>query len=193
MSGLEKIVNDDAVFKIADRLTAEGKKVSNRVVWAEVGGGSMTTIAAALRRWRERRKKHTEHSDTRNPIPVLLIDAMHDTVNLLWRTAQDEVQKEINRLIQSMNYCVAETIVERDEALSELQQVVEDLQNLQTPYVSSETQKVCIEDNLAVEKEITRVTFDLEKETHCRLKIYAVQKGKSVTDILRELITKELG
>jgi len=53
MAGLDKIVTDELVFSIADRLTAEGRKVSNRVLWDHIGGGSMTTIAGALRRWRE--------------------------------------------------------------------------------------------------------------------------------------------
>lgn len=33
-----------------------------------------------------------------------------------------------------------------------------------------------------------RVNFDLDRETHTRLKIYAAKAGKSITDILRELI-----
>lgn len=32
MAGLERIVTDELVFSIADRLDAEGRKVSNRLV-----------------------------------------------------------------------------------------------------------------------------------------------------------------
>lgn len=187
MAGVEKIVKDDVVFKIANRLMEQGKKVSNRAVWAEVGGGSMTTIAAALRRWREHQKLQTEKFIEHTPLPPLLIDAMHSTVDLLWRTAQDEVQKEMYRLIQSMNYCVAEAIIERDDALSELQHVSEELQAM---YNITESAQIYIEANegLALSKTMVRVNFDLDKESHTKLKVYAAKKGQSITDILREFI-----
>ena len=37
-----------------------------------------------------------------------------------------------------------------------------------------------------------RVNFDLDRERHQRLKLLAVQRGKSVTDILRDLVDREL-
>ena len=37
-----------------------------------------------------------------------------------------------------------------------------------------------------------RVNFDLDRERHQRLKLLAVKRGQSVTDILRNLIDREL-
>ena len=37
-----------------------------------------------------------------------------------------------------------------------------------------------------------RVNFDLDREQHRRLKLLAVQRGQSVTDILRDLVGREL-
>lgn len=45
MAGLEKIATDERVFDIAARLVAQGRKVSNHMVWDQVGGGYMMTIA----------------------------------------------------------------------------------------------------------------------------------------------------
>ena len=37
-----------------------------------------------------------------------------------------------------------------------------------------------------------RVNFDLDKERHRRLKLLAAQQGKTITDILRALVDREL-
>ena len=128
MAGLEKIVTDELVFGVAERLTAAGAKVSNRSIWSEIGGGSMTTIAAALRRWRERQALKAEEPAQRMPLPEPVGEAMRDAVDRLWMAAQLETQKEIERLTQAMNERLAEVTAERDEALAELQATVEELQ-----------------------------------------------------------------
>lgn len=132
MAGLEKIVSDALVFETADRLAAEGRKVSNRMVWDQIGGGSMTTIAAALRRWRERQQLKAEQAPERTPLPEAIAAAMHEAVERLWRAAQEETQREIDRLTQAMNGRVAEAHAEREAALAELQTTVEELDALKT-------------------------------------------------------------
>lgn len=37
-----------------------------------------------------------------------------------------------------------------------------------------------------------RVNFDLDQERHRRLKLLAAEQGKTITDILRELVDREL-
>jgi hypothetical protein len=41
---------------------------------------------------------------------------------------------------------------------------------------------------LADKRETVRVNFDLARDEHTKLKIYAVKAGKRVADVLRELI-----
>lgn len=131
MAGLEKIVTDELVFGIADRLAGEGVKVSNRLVWDQIGGGSMTTIAAALRRWREKQQLQAETPAARVPLPDGVAEGMRQAVERLWNAAQEETQKEIDRLTEGMNARVAEAVAERDNALAELQSTVEELQGWQ--------------------------------------------------------------
>ena len=130
MAGLEKIVTDELVFEIADRLAGEGRKVSNRMVWDQIGGGSMTTIAAALRRWRERQQLESAPPAPLTPLPESIAAAMREAVQRLWQAAQEETQKEIDRLTQAINARVAEAVAERDAALGELQTTVEELRVL---------------------------------------------------------------
>ena len=131
MAGLEKIVTDDLVFGIADRLAGEGAKVTNRLVWDHIGGGSMTTIAGALRRWREKQLLKAETPAARVPLPDGVAEGMRQAVERLWNAAQKETQKEIDRLTEAMNARVAEAVAERDSALAELQSTVEELQGWQ--------------------------------------------------------------
>ena len=43
---------------------------------------------------------------------------------------------------------------------------------------------MCIRDRAAT----VRVNFDLDRAEHTKLKIYAAKTGRSITDILRELV-----
>ena len=83
---------------------------------------------AALRRWRERQQLKTDQGGERAPLPEPVTDAMREAVERLWKAAQDETQREIDRLTQAMNDRVAAAQVERDAALAELQATAEDLQ-----------------------------------------------------------------
>jgi colicin import membrane protein len=131
MAGLEKIVTDERVFEIADRLTAEGRNVTNRLIWDHIGGGSMTTIGGALRRWRERQQLQAEAPAVRVALPEGVDRTMREAVERLWAAAQEETRREVERLTQAMNVRVAEAVAERDGALAELQSTVEELQGWQ--------------------------------------------------------------
>ena len=52
----------------------------------------------------------------------------------------------------------------------------------------SEKKKAATLAALADKSETVRVNFDLDREEHIKLKIYAAKAGKRVADVLRELI-----
>jgi len=52
----------------------------------------------------------------------------------------------------------------------------------------SEKKKAAIFAALADKKETVRVNFDLARDEHIKLKIYAAKAGKRIADVLRELI-----
>lgn len=124
----EKLVSDDMVFEIAEQLTAKGEKVTNRAVWSAIGGGSMTTISNALRRWRENQELQVNQSIERTPLPAAMVEVLHHAVVQLWDTAQRETKAELEQLAQATNARIAEVHSERDEALAELQATAEELE-----------------------------------------------------------------
>lgn len=124
----EKLVSDEMVFDVAEQLTAKGEKVTNRAVWSAIGGGSMTTISNALRRWRENQELKVSLSIERSPLPTAMLDVLHHAAAQLWEAAQAETKAELEQLAQATNARIAEAYSERDEALAELQATAEELE-----------------------------------------------------------------
>lgn len=127
---IERIVTDEAVFEIADQLTANGEKVTNRAVWSAIGGGSMTTISQALRRWKERQVLQVTQPIERTPLPASLVDVLHNAATQLWDAAQAETKSELEQLAQATNARIAEAQSERDDTLAELQTTAEELEQV---------------------------------------------------------------
>lgn len=46
--------------------------------------------------------------------------------------------------------------------------------------------------SLADKGPMVRVNFDLDRDEHIRLKVYAAQNGKTVADILRDLVATHI-
>ena len=185
MAGLDKIVTDELVFSIADRLTAEGRKVTNRVLWDHIGGGSMTTIAGALRRWRERQQIRSELPAERMALPESVGLALRGAVEQLWAAAQGETQREIDRLTEVSNARVAEAVAERDSALAELQATVEELQAAQVRLgeLQGELQDARREGE-EVHAELVRAT-----EQAGQAEVRAVEIERRADDLRAELLT----
>jgi chromosome segregation ATPase len=127
---IERIVTDETVFEIADQLTANGEKVTNRAVWSAIGGGSMTTISQALRRWKERQVLQVTQPIERTPLPASLVDVLHNAATQLWDAALAETKSELEQLAQATNARIAEAQSERDDTLAELQTTAEELEQV---------------------------------------------------------------
>ncbi|MDD1606965.1 MAG: DNA-binding protein [Methylococcaceae bacterium] len=127
---IERIVTDEAVFEIADQLTANGEKVTNRAIWSAIGGGSMTTVSQSLRRWKERQEIQVSQSIERTPLPAALVDILHNAAAQLWDAALAETKSELEQLAQATNARIAEAHAERDDTLAELQTTAEELEQV---------------------------------------------------------------
>jgi chromosome segregation ATPase len=127
---IERIVTDDAVFEIADQLTANGEKVTNRAIWSAIGGGSMTTVSQSLRRWKEQQEIQVSQPIERTPLPASLVDVLHHAAAQLWETAQAETKAELEQLAHATNARIAEAQSERDDTLAELQTTAEELEQV---------------------------------------------------------------
>lgn len=128
--GIERVVTDDMIFEVADRLAANGEKVTNRAIWSAIGGGSMTTISQALRRWKESQVLQVAQPVERAPLPAAIIDVLHGAAAQLWDAALAETKSELDQLALATNARVAEAQGERDDTLAELQTTAEELEQV---------------------------------------------------------------
>ena len=128
--GIERVVTDTMVFEVADQLMAAGEKVTNRAIWTAIGGGSMTTISQALRRWKESQVLQVAQPIERAPLPATIIDVLHAAAAQLWDAALNETKSELDQLAQATNVRVAEAQSERDDTLTELQTTAEELEQV---------------------------------------------------------------
>lgn len=164
--GIERVVTDDMIFDVADRLAASGEKVTNRAIWSAIGGGSMTTISQALRRWKESQVLQVAQPVERAPLPASIIDVLHGAAAQLWDAALSETKSELDQLAQATNARVAEAQGERDDTLAELQTTAEELEQVKTERDSALAEADDKAQQLATDAtEIARLQAELNAQT----------------------------
>ncbi|POR47505.1 plasmid replication DNA-binding protein KfrA [Paraburkholderia eburnea] len=131
MSSNNIAITDELVAEIADRMAEEGQPVSPVAIWSEVHTGSVVSVAASLRKWREARTPRVPQVVERPALPDAVTDTMRDALDRLWSSAQDEAERAVARRLSTMRQRVDDASNERDDALAELQNTVQELDTLQ--------------------------------------------------------------
>ncbi len=131
MSSNNIAITDELVAEIADRMAEEGQPVSPVAIWSEVHTGSVVSVAASLRKWREARTPRVPQVVERPALPDAVTDTMRDALDRLWSSAQDEAERAVARRLGTMRQRVDDASNERDDALAELQNTVQELDTLQ--------------------------------------------------------------
>ncbi|WP_042297828.1 DNA-binding protein [Paraburkholderia bannensis] len=132
MSSNNIAITDELVAEIADRMAEEGQTVSPVAIWSEVHTGSVVSVAASLRKWREARAPRPPQVVERPTLPEAVTDTMRDALDRLWSSAQDEAERAVARRLGAMRQRVDDASSERDDALAELQNTVQELDTLQS-------------------------------------------------------------
>ncbi|WP_322052331.1 DNA-binding protein [Paraburkholderia bannensis] len=132
MSSNNIAITDELVAEIADRMAEEGQTVSPVAIWSEVHTGSVVSVAASLRKWREARAPRPPQVVERPALPEAVTDTMRDALDRLWSSAQDEAERAVARRLGAMRQRVDDASSERDDALAELQNTVQELDTLQS-------------------------------------------------------------
>ena len=117
----EKLATDEDVAKAADALMASSDKVTCRAIWSAIGGGSMTTIASSLRRWRDAQAAKPAQPVLRAPLPAVVEDTMRGAVAELWLAAQAECQLLIEAEKAKASEDIAKAVADRDGVIAELE------------------------------------------------------------------------
>lgn len=124
----EKIVTPEALSAAVTALRGRGVKESARTVYDELGGGSMTTIAALLREFRK--KEAQEQAVPAEPValPPALDAAMRQSASEMWKAAQHECAVMVAAVKSQAQNDVADATAERDQHLQELEATTRELE-----------------------------------------------------------------
>lgn len=80
------LATQEAIWKVADDLNAEGVRPTLAAIRKRLGAGSFTTISQAMAEWRRRKEK--DDRPVVEPLPTELVNAAHDMVAEIWRAAR---------------------------------------------------------------------------------------------------------
>jgi hypothetical protein len=72
------VATQEAIWKVADDLNAEGVRPTLAAIRKKLGAGSFTTISQAMTEWRRRKEK--DDRPVVEPLPTELLNAAHDMV-----------------------------------------------------------------------------------------------------------------
>jgi chromosome segregation ATPase len=120
-------VTDERIAGIADRMIEEGRNVSPVSVWAEVRGGSIVAIAAALDRWRDARQPRAPQAAP-HTLPENIAETVIGAANRLWSAAHEEAERAASQRLGVVRQHLDTTLAERSEALAEYQSMAEEVQ-----------------------------------------------------------------
>ncbi|WP_144137693.1 DNA-binding protein [Paraburkholderia sp. BCC1884] len=120
-------ITDERIAAIADRMVDEGKRVSPVTIWTEVQGGSLVEIVASLQRWREARQTGAAESQVQAAVPEDLAETMMSAAGRIWAASQTEAEKAFHHRLTEASQKVDTARADRDEALTEYQKTVEEV------------------------------------------------------------------
>lgn len=107
----------DRVHEAADRLIAQGRKVTTESVRLEIGGGSLRDISPAIRTWRE--KQQAAETAT-SLIPAEMVAVIERAAGLIWGEAEKRAGEQVAAIRAKAAENIAEIESERDEALNDI-------------------------------------------------------------------------
>ena len=118
-------ITTEQIHATADQLASEGIKPTQTAVRERLGGGSFTTIAEALKTWRQ--EQHTTAQLAEVVLPNDLAERSHTLIAQLWETAQSLANERLAKEREALEHKEALMTAEVEEA----QQIVKTLEGEQ--------------------------------------------------------------
>lgn len=186
-------ITDEQVAEIANRMANEGQTVSPLAIWSEVHTGSVVSVAAALRKWRETRTPRAPQVVERPALPETVTDTMRDALDRLWTSAQDEAERAVARRLAAMRQRVEDACTERDDALAELQNTVQELDALQSQldqmanaYEAKVDTVTGLEEDIALAVQRTDVAEKRAQELAERVATLQAELDRAISELAEE-------
>lgn len=115
-------ITTEQIHATADQLASEGIKPTQTAVRERLGGGSFTTIAEALKTWRQEQDTTAQLAEV--VLPNDLAERSHTLIAQLWETAQSLANERLAKEREALEHKEALMTAEVEEA----QQIVKTLE-----------------------------------------------------------------
>jgi chromosome segregation ATPase len=133
-----KMVTQEAVRNAVAAILSRQGTITSRAIYDEIGGGSMTTIAAQLREYRKEMAQKQAPPAELVALPPALDEVMRHSAVEMWRAAQHECQVMVAAVKAQAQKEVVEAVAERDQHLSELEATTNELEEAKDKITASE-------------------------------------------------------
>lgn len=150
----------------AEMLVAKGQNPTLEKIRRALGDrGSNSTLSKYINEWRGRRSKAT--SSISIPNPINLSDPVNEAVNRIWQKLKEEAEFEIAKIkeeaqeaVETANLSVEELMLERNQALEEVESLKTNVKNFEKHHLNLE------KDLIQTQKELAIKVGRLEELTH---------------------------
>ena len=119
-------ITTEQIHAVADQLQSQGVKPTQTAVREALGGGSFTTIAEALKSWRQEQDTTAQLAEV--VLPNDLAERSHTLIAQVWEIAQSLANERLAKEREALEHREALMIADVEEA----QQVVRTLESEQT-------------------------------------------------------------
>ena len=146
----------ERIVQAANELVIDGiPEPTNAQVLKKMGKGSLSHVSPVMRDWRAERKREALKQ---YEIPKELETVMQVSLSKIWTLSTDLSRAELNRFKQTAKEQLRECESERDEALSEVKTLEEQISMLESRLVENDEECKCLT------KELTAVQDAFSKE-----------------------------
>lgn len=107
------IATDSAIAAAIEAIVAEGQEPAIKAIQERIGGGSFTTVAKGLERWRAER-------EATSAVPTEIQDRTRRFLGSIWAVASEVAQRDVDAIRAQAHDQVAQVGKDLDEARHEI-------------------------------------------------------------------------
>ncbi len=175
-------ITRESIWAAAEQLAAEGVRPTQAVIRERLGGGSFTTISAAMAEWHARQTQKTAPAD---PVPDKLSEAATELAAVTWRIAQELADAQLQARRSVIEEARQQMEAEKIEAAAFADQLGKELD-------ASKEKVAALVERLDTADSTVRVLLaerDQERARADRVQAVADERSRMI-DALREELTQ---
>jgi chromosome segregation ATPase len=180
-------ITTESIHEAANKIADRGEKPTNAVVREELGGGSFTTISAAMKLWKDKRSE--EHELAEVQVPEAITGRFDQLQGAIWSAAINEAERRLSAEREALKVAREESESELAEALEAVELLESEQEELKKQASESSEELKKVQEELADYKDRL---MNLRSDTLEALskKTAEIESLKATIDELRKFLEK---